>query len=404
VSEGTRLAEADRSERLLIWKFYLYRATLSEGFVYPIITLYLLSRGLSEGGVGFVNGLFFVGVVGAEIPTGYVGDKIGRRNSLIVSTVLMSVSLLAFTVSDSLVSFAAVFVFWGVALTFRSGSGSAYLYDLLDERLDTDEYSTITGRGGAAFLVTSAVTSIAGGFLYGIDRRIPFVAAGAVTASGALVLLSMPQTEQYAEGDGGDTFSARDAWTVVKEKFLGPELRTFIVYTALLLSIPELADLYIQPIVVEAGVPENALGFLYAAFMLLTAFASYNIDRVRDAIGIPGWFRVAPVLLAAVLAGMVVTPWLAIPGFVGMRVVKSLSYAFRGQYLNDRLPSLGRATVLSTASMVYGVSFVVFRVGGGAVADAVGAKRAIVGLAVIVMVLTQALRLVGDPVSADEPQ
>jgi MFS family permease len=398
VSEGTSLADASREHRVLIWKFYLYRATLSEGFIYPIITLFLLSRGLTEGGVGLVNGLFFAGVVGAEIPTGYVGDKIGRRNSLIVSTLLMSTSMFAFTVSGSLVTFAAVFVFWGIALTFRSGTGSAYLYDMLDERLDTDEYTKITGRGGAAFLVTSAVTSILGGYLYTIDRRIPFVAAGLVTASGALVLLSMPQTEQYAEGEGGSAFSARDAWVTVREKFFAPELRVFIVYTALLLSIPELADLYIQPIVVDAGVPEGWLGFLYAVFMLLTAVASYNIDRVREWVGISGWFAVAPILLAAVLAGMLVEPWLAIPGFVGMRIVKSLSYAFRGQYLNDHLPSLGRATVLSTASMVYGVSFVVFRVGGGAIADAVGAKLAIVALAVAVAVATQSLRLFGDPV------
>ena len=398
MSEGTSLAEASREHRILIWKFYLYRATLSEGFIYPIITLYLLSRGLSEGGVGLVNGLFFAGVVAAEIPTGYVGDKIGRRNSLIVSTLLMSISMFAFTVTGSLLGFAAVFVFWGVALTFRSGSGSAYLYDMLDERLDTDEYTTITGRGGAAFLVTSAVTSILGGYLYTIDRRIPFIAAGLITGSGALVLLSMPQTEQYADGDGGEAFSARDAWHTVTEKFFAPELRVFIVYTALLLSIPELADLYIQPIVVDAGVPEAWLGYLYAAFMLLTALASYNIDRVRDAVGIGGWFAVAPILMAAVLAGMLVEPWLAIPGFVGMRIVKSLSYAFRGQYLNDHLPSLGRATVLSTASMVYGLSFVVFRVGGGAVADTVGPDLAIVALAVAVAVATQSLRVFGDPV------
>ena len=397
------LSGASRENRLLVWKFYLYRATLSEGFIYPIITLYLLSRGLTDGEVGLVNGLFFVGVVAAEIPTGYVGDAIGRRNSLMLSAGAMSIALLSFTITDSLPGFAAVFLFWGVALTLRSGSGSAYLYDTLEERLDTDAYTTVTGRGGAAFLVTSAVTSIAGGVLYSIDQRIPFVAAAVVTGSGILVLRSMPQTKQYADGGGdgddGESFSASDAWHTVREKFAGPELRTFILYTALLLSVPELADLYIQPIVVDAGVPEQSLGVLYAGFMLLTAVASYNIDRVRAALGIRGWFAVAPILMAAVLAGMLVSPWLAIPGFVGMRVVKSLSYAFRGQYLNDHLPSLGRATVLSTASMVYGLSFVVFRVGGGAIADAVGPTRAIVGIVIGVAILTQAIRLLDEPVS-----
>jgi hypothetical protein len=54
--------------------------------------------------------------------------------------------------------------------------------------------------------------------------------------------------------------------------------------------------------------------------------------------------------------------------------------------------------VLSTASMVYGASFIVFRVGGGALADAVGPELAIVGLATAVAILTTSLRVFGNPV------
>ncbi|WP_229115529.1 hypothetical protein [Halapricum desulfuricans] len=104
------------------------------------------------------------------------------------------------------------------------------------------------------------------------------------------------------------------------------------------------------------------------------------------------------------LAGVAVEPWLATPGFVGTVIVKSLSYTFRGRHLNDLLPSIGRATVLSTASMVYGVSCILFRVGGGALAEAIGPKSATVGLAAGVAVLTQLFRVGGDVVVEPEAQ
>jgi hypothetical protein len=75
-------------------------------------------------------------------------------------------------------------------------------------------------------------------------------------------------------------------------------------------------------------------------------------------------------------------PFVAVPAFLLMRAGKSASYALRGQFLNGRLPSVGRATVLSTASLVYGVVALLVRVGGGALAGAVGARSALAAVAV----------------------
>ncbi len=378
--------------------YYLYRATLSEGFIYPVVTLFLLARDLTVAEVGLVNGVFFGAVVLAEIPTGYVGDRIGRRDSLVVSTLVITAAILGFTVAESLAGFVAVYAVWGVGLTLRSGSGSAWLYDTLDERLDTDEFARISGRGTAAFLVASGAMAVAGSYVYQFDRELPFFATAAVTASGALVLLTVPETDAYAEGET-PTLTLADVRETVTERFAAPPLRAFIPFTAVLLAVPEFVDLYVQPISVAVGVPEARLGYLYAAFMLVTGVASYFVDRVRAAVGICGWFRVAPPLLGLGLAATGLLPVLAIPAFVLLRAVKNVSYAFRGQYLNDHLPSLGRATVLSTASMVYGLAFLLARVAGGALADAVGARESVAVVGLTLAVVASGWWLVAPPVA-----
>jgi MFS family permease len=77
----------------VVIKYYLFRAVGNPGFIYPIYVLYLLLHGLSYAQIGAIGAIQSVVVTG-EMPTGYVGDRIGRRNSLLIAQVLSTVSAL----------------------------------------------------------------------------------------------------------------------------------------------------------------------------------------------------------------------------------------------------------------------------------------------------------------------
>jgi hypothetical protein len=90
-------SSADEAVARTVAKYCLYAASRSEGFIYPIVTLFLLSRDLSYTEVGLVNGLFLAGTVAGGIPTDYVADRLGRRNSLIVSSAAVTAVMIGFT-------------------------------------------------------------------------------------------------------------------------------------------------------------------------------------------------------------------------------------------------------------------------------------------------------------------
>jgi MFS family permease len=116
-----------------VLKYYLYRATGGPGFTYPIYTLFLLLNGLSFTAIGIIATVQSIIVVGGEIPTGYVGDRIGRRNSLFVASVLVLVSNAGYLFATDIWGFLFVFGTLSFGHTFVSGSGSAWLYDTLQE-------------------------------------------------------------------------------------------------------------------------------------------------------------------------------------------------------------------------------------------------------------------------------
>ncbi|MFC6725719.1 MFS transporter, partial [Halobium palmae] len=191
------LPSADRPTPIL--KYYLYRATGHPGFSYPIYTLFLLFNGLSFTQIGAIASVQSIVVVAGEVPTGYVGDRIGRRNSLVVASVLFLVSSASYLVATDFAGFLFTFTTLSLGSTFVSGSASAWLYDTLDEHGLDGEFTHVSGRAGAISKWVSTVAMIAGGLLYVVDHLYPFVAAVVLSLVNVGVVLSLPKNAQYAD-------------------------------------------------------------------------------------------------------------------------------------------------------------------------------------------------------------
>jgi hypothetical protein len=132
-----------------------------------------------------------------------------------------------------------------------------------------------------------------------------------------------------------------------------------------------------------------ALGVVFAAFRLVAAGVTARTGWIEEHLGAAGWFRLAPVGFGLVLAGVVAVPVAAVPTFFLLRAVRSVTAPLRGQYVNDRTPSVGRATTLSAVSVFDGLLVAPFELAGGRVADAVGplATTSLLGGLLVVVAL-----------------
>ena len=402
-----------KSNVSVVLKYYLYRAVGNPGFILPIYTLYLLANGLSFTEIGVIGTIQALIVVGGEIPTGYVGDRIGRRNSLLVAQVLFAGSNVGMILATDFVGFTVAFSTLSFANTFVSGSANAWLYDVLQERLDEDRYTYVQGRGSAVGQWVMAATMIAGSLLYVSDHVYPFYAALVMNGVSFLVVSSLPQTAYYAgtdddsgvgdADDGDEHLTILDTWPIIRKQLSEPPLRPFVVYMALFFGVTTTVGAYVQPIAVDAleasagaylaslGVPEAAsLGVLYASFTVVSAIASDRASDLEAALGVRGALLIVPFVAAAAYVVPAFVAVAAFPMFFVMRGTRSLLGPIVNQYLNDHIESVGRATVLSAVSMVYALARIPFALGSGLVADwftpmvgvaALGATFAVVGAA-----------------------
>ena len=387
------------SARGSIIKYYLYKSTKAVEFYRPIMYLFFLAQGLNFTQIAILEAIYNLTTLVGEIPTGYIGDRVGRRNSLLIGTVLIAVTLLGIGLSESFFALAALYVCWSAGYNFRSGSEDAWLYDTLTDDLSEDEFAHVRGRGESAALAVGAGAAIVGGYLGSIDLSYPWFVAAAVTGFGAVVLLTLNEPETYKKTDT-DELSFRRTVGIVKEALSERNLRAFILYYYVLYAaVTYLVFVFLQPIfqtvVVDLGVSpeqvESLLGWFYAAYSLVGAVLSYYTGAIKDLIGIQTWFIILPFIVGAALVGMYFVPILALPTFLVARGLSDVTRSFAGQYVNNRIETLGRATVLSAMAMVSGLAVIPFQLGSGVLSDyvsplfalAVGGVVLIVGSGVI---------------------
>jgi MFS family permease len=400
---GLSVSRFDGPASTSVLKYYLYKATKAVEFYRPIMYLFFLAQGLDFTQIAILEAIYNLTTLFGEIPTGYVGDRVGRRNSLLIGTTLISVTLLGIGLADSFLALAVLYVFWSGGYNFRSGSEDAWLYDTLTDDLSENEFARVRGRGESASLAVGAGAAIVGGYLGSIDLSYPWFVAAAVTGVGAVVLLTLDEPETYEQSDT-DELSFRRTVGIVREALAQRNLRAFILYYYVLYAaVTYLVFVFLQPIFrtvvvapplgIDPAMVESSLGWFYAAYSLVGAVISYYTGAIKEHVGVRLWFVILPFLVGAALVGMYFVPLLALPTFLVARGLSDVTRSFAGQYVNDRTETLGRATVLSAMAMVSGLAVVPFQLGSGVISDqvsplfalAVGGGVLITGSAVILV-------------------
>lgn len=385
--------------RGLIWRYYAFRATNSAGFYVPVAILFLEDKGFGLDFVGFAYAVFSFAMVAGEIPSGYLADWLGRRETLALGSGLRAATLGAYPFADSAPAYLALHVVWATGWALRSGISDAWLYEVLEVRFDESEFARIEGRGSTALLATSAAAAVVGGVLYGVEPGLPFLVNAVLAGLGIPILFSFPRIE--ADASDGDALTVGEAVEMLRLQVERPEIRWLVAYAALFNGLFSVTRVFEQPALEAVGVPAAGLGALYAGFKLVSAGAASTAGWFEERLGTRRVFALLVPAYGLAFASIAVAPVLAVPVLFFNRGVRVLTRPIRNQYLNDRLDDVGRATVLSGASMALSLAGGVAKILGGWLVAGPGPIRFLPWAGVVTAGAAGLLWLAASPVRND---
>ena len=354
--------------------YYLFQ--FATGFLIwvPVWIIFLQDeRGLSLTQVGLMEAVFWVSMFVAEVPTGAIADRFGRRISLALGGFMFTIGTFMFVMLESFAGLAVSYVIMAVSMTLYSGSGHALLYDSLRVLGRTREYEKHMGRSEAMMTGALLGAALFGGPMAGLWglEAVFLIGAGTMAAAGfvALLLREPPRTEEEFGPDGlhAAPISSADARDGSSQGVVGYVFEGFrivlrqrpilwiIILAGIVTVAYEMPNFFVQPFLRSHGLsPSGGLleGATWSA-LIVPGFAAMSagsllaapfVARVGERRAIPllmfgGAFLFIPLLLLDHIS--IVAP-IAILGGIHA-AIRPIATG----YINRRIRSDQRATVLS---------------------------------------------------------
>ncbi|MFC7908025.1 MFS transporter [Streptomyces nigra] len=353
-------AEVGDVARGVTGPFYVYAVLANSLFQRGVFVLYLQQRGFSAGQVAVLQTLIYLVSGLAELPTGVIADRIGRRASIVIGQVLIAVCLLGQAASSQYWVFVALFIGHGVGMACVSGSDTALLYDLLVRRGATAGYVRIRSRFTMLGTVTSGVAIVLGGQLQRLSWAIVYVGSAACLVLAVLVLMARVPEIRGADavdeqGGTGKAHVDNTAWRALL-RVATPALVTLALVSGLMHATLTPYIIFTQQVLSDQGAGTALVSVVIAGGFLaggLVPLLSGRADRRL------GYRVVVPVSLLALAAALGLSGlglvWVTVTAFLVLVGIPEITAVLVDNVLNEAVPSRHRASLLSMIAFVESV-------------------------------------------------
>lgn len=365
----------DRKQvRSIVWQYYFLASAFAaaHSFFFSTYSVFLVSKGLNLFEINLVNCFFMVGVFVMEIPTGAYADVLGRKNSFVVACFVLAGSMFAYYTANSFWECVLAELIGAVGSAFCSGSLEAWIVDSLKHVGVRGGMHTLFRREQYVGSVGVIAGSLFGGYVALRDLALPWLLGGiSLTLLGCVAACIM--REDYFEKKS-TRINLTAFRTVVRESIHYGIKRKSVLYviafsTLVAMCVQSLNMQWQLRFTQDFAFDTSKLGWVFfgiAIFDMAGAYSSRSFMKIvggeKRALILSQIITVIGIFVAAVVSGVS----MVIIAFLFHEVGRGMISPIKSAYMNKRIPSEQRATILSFDSMIVKVgAFVGLIVGGG---------------------------------------
>jgi MFS family permease len=336
-----------------IWKYYAFHLFLNLQLWFPIWIIYLTEkRGLTLAQVTLIDVPFWLSIILLQIPGAALADRFGRKPVLVGSAAAFAVAITAFGLASTFWLLLGSYLVWGIGFSLLWGTESAFLFDSLKAVGREDEYPRIYGRGWAVAMAAQVAATLLGAPLADVTSlEAPIIASGGITAVAMLIALTFREPH-VARSDTVPSYGEiiRDSAQLVRAR---PDLRYAILFFGLMTVGFIGSVFFFQPFLTRHDVDVGAVGVWQTPMRLVGIVAALSAYRLMRDLGERRTMLLMPL---TILAGFfLLAVWDSIWAQVAFSVMNFgviLSQPAITAYLNNRVASEQRATVVSLTNLI----------------------------------------------------
>ncbi|MBN2535456.1 MAG: MFS transporter [Spirochaetales bacterium] len=368
---------------------YILKVCFSLIFSISVITLFWKKYGLSLADIFLLQAIFAVSIVFFEIPTGYIGDQLGRKKTLILASIIITGGWTFYSFSVTFWQFIIAETLLGLGISFFSGTDTSLVYESLLALEDKDSFTKIQGRQISLGLGAEAVSALTGGFLAAV-LPINFLMLMSSIAAGIACISCFGITEPVREAYKHPRGTLYGLYKIARYIFLRSKMVRFALPLMVACSLSTMIGVWFyQPLWIERSVPVWLFGILWAARAIPAAIGSHFAYKIEKLFGKKRiiWLLPLPALIGYLLIAFL-PGWLALIPVYFMPLTRGIHFPVLSKYIHEETFSDKRATVLSVQSWLFRLAYFALGPFIGRIGQSSGLSPAFIVCAGIVLLST----------------
>lgn len=355
----------------------------------PIIWLFYQENCLGLTDLFIIQSIYSVTIALIEIPSGYIADVLGRRNSMIIGMFFGFIGMIIYSFSFGFEGFLMAALSLGIGQSFISGSDTALMYDSLVQLKRSNEFIKLEGRTISMGNLAEAFAFIVGGLLAEISLRTPFYFQVGIAFIGFVIatLLVEPKMDRLKDGKSKPWKNIKNIIRYSLKENL--TLRYYILYSSIIGCGTLTMAWFSQPYFISIGINSKFyFGLLGAILNLAVAIPSFYAHKIEESI------KTKTLLILILLLICICYFTMSLTTSLWGLLLLLLFYITRGvatpvlrDYMNRHIPSEMRATVMSIRSFIIRILFASISPFFGYLADVYSLHQALLFSGILFLIL-----------------
>lgn len=247
-------------------------------FFYSINFLFLTQvKGFSASDVLIFDGFYtFIKFI-TQIPCVNIVELIGRRKSIILSNVALSLSIIILIIAKEGSHIFISYAFMGFGYALKDLSDPLFLRDCITAKEHPGTaFTKLDGNGSAYWYFFDALTSISCGFLFVFNNYLPMIMCLAMTVISCIFAFNFKDYEEASKKEKTDETGSyidyfKDLKVAFKNIFKSNRLKVLLIFSGLFAALLGIRSTIASSLFTEIGIKEEYFGIIFA---VLTAFSA----------------------------------------------------------------------------------------------------------------------------------
>jgi MFS family permease len=311
-----------------------------------------------------------------------LGDRLGRKTVLFLGEALFAVGVLTFGFSTEFWQFIASNIVWALGVCFIVAGDTPFVYDTLVEFGRQTEFINVMAIAGVVMYAMNSAACVVGGVIaeYTGQLELTLIVSALVALGGSLTVLTLK--EPRVDRDSTETFRAH----------LGAGVRRVLSSRAIVLLIAFQivleVGIYVMGVFRGIYMDEDLnlgylqIGLFFSTFLAVAGLTALRVGKIEARLGEKMSLLV---MYLVVFASFIVVFAVDSPIAISTQYLIYMVAAMQGPiimgYINKRVDSAHRSTVVALATFLFTIVLVVAELASGWLASAWSLKESLLVLA-----------------------